>query len=169
MSQTGAPSGGGGPQTPEENAGTSRRDFLNEIAGTALCVAGLGAVVVTVKYLSPNVLFEPPTSFRVGSPDDYPVNSVTYFADQQVYLVRIPAGFFALSSICTHLGCITQWKPELDLIACPCHGSRFSRDGAVLHGPAPRPLPHFAVRQAADGTLMVDKLETVPPAEILRA
>ena len=146
-----------------------RRDFLNEIAGAALGLAGLGAVAVTVKYLSPNVLFEPPTSFRVGSPDDYPVNSVTLFADQQVYLVRSQAGFMALSSICTHLGCITQWKPELEMIACPCHGSRFHKDGTVEHGPAPRALPHFALRLTADGGLLVDKLEVVPPTQVLRA
>ncbi len=149
--------------------GIERRDFLNGIAGAALGIAGLGAVAVTVKYLSPNVLFEPPTSFRVGNPDDYPVNSVTYFADQQVYLVRSQAGFMALSSICTHLGCITQWKPELELIACPCHGSRFHKDGTVEHGPAPRALSHFALRLTADGSLLVDKLEVVPPTQVLRA
>ncbi len=157
-----------GPPAAEKQE-TSRREFLNEIAGAALGIAGLGAAVVTVSYLSPNVLFEPPTSFRVGSPDDYPVNSVTYFADQQVYLVRNSAGFFAVSSICTHLGCITQWKPEADQIACPCHGSRFGRDGAVLHGPAPRPLPHFGVRLLADGSLLVDKLEIVPLTQVLKA
>ncbi len=149
--------------------GIDRRDFLNEIAAAALGLAGLGALTVTIRYLSPNVLFEPPTSFRAGSPEDYPVNSVTYFADQQVYLVRSQAGFFALSSICTHLGCITQWKPDLDLIACPCHGSRFLKDGSVEHGPAPRALPHFAIRVTGDGNLLIDKLEVVPATQVLRA
>ncbi len=159
---------GGNMQAPGSGQ-TGRRDFLNEITGAALGIAGLGAIAVTIKYLSPNVLFEPPTSFRVGSPDDYPVNSVTYIANQQVYLVRVPGGFFALSSICTHLGCLTQWKPELDLIGCPCHGSRFNKDGTVQHGPAPRPLPHFAIRLTADGNLLVDKLEVVPSTQLLQA
>ncbi len=145
-----------------------RRDFLNAIATAALAVAGVGAAVVTVEYLSPNVLFEPPTSFRIGVPENYAMDSVTYFPEQQVYIVRIPAGFSALSAICTHLGCITQWNPSLDLIACPCHGSRFAKDGAVEHGPAPRPLEHFAMRIMPDGTLMVDKLETVPINQILK-
>ncbi len=145
-----------------------RRDFLNAIATAALAVAGVGAAVVTVEYLSPNVLFEPPTSFRIGVPENYAMDSVTYFPEQQVYIVRVPAGFSALSAICTHLGCITQWNPSLDLIACPCHGSRFAKDGAVEHGPAPRPLEHFAMRIMPDGTLMVDKLETVPINQILK-
>ena len=146
----------------------NRRDFLDEVAGAALGITGLGATVVTVTYLSPNVLFEPPTRFRVGHPDDYPVDSVTYIRDQQVYIVRMLQGFYAVSAVCTHLGCITEWRSEDRVIACPCHGSRFEKDGTKLAGPAPRPLPHFAIRLAPDGELMVDKLETVKPAEVLK-
>jgi cytochrome b6-f complex iron-sulfur subunit len=156
------------PKQGEPASAGTRRDFLNEVAAGALGLAGLGSVVVTVKYLSPNVLFEPPTSFRVGTPDDYPVSSVTYFADQKVYLVRTVAGFFAMSAVCTHLGCITQWHPEADLIECPCHGSRFKRNGAVVHGPAPRALPHFSLRLMPDGTLMVDKLDIVKQSQVLK-
>ena len=157
-----------GQQGNEGESGVTRRDFLNEIAAAALGVTGLGATVVTFKYLSPNVLFEPPTQFRAGSPDDFPVNSVTYIQDQQVYIVRMAAGFYAVSAVCTHLGCITQWKPEDNQIACPCHGSKFTREGAKLAGPAPRALPHFAVRVATDGQLLVDKLETVNETQVLK-
>ncbi len=155
-------------QANEIGGEMERRDFLNGIAAAALGTTVVGAGVVTVEYLSPNVLFEPPTSFRIGTPDDYPVDSVTYIADQKVYIVRTSGGFFAESAICTHLGCITQWKPELNLIACPCHGSRFNRDGTVVHGPAPRPLPHFAIRLMPDGSLQVDKLDIVPEEQILK-
>jgi len=145
-----------------------RRDFFNEIAACALAVAGIGATVVTVEYSSPNVLFEPPTTFRAGSLDDYPVNSVTYIQEQQVYIVRTEEGLWAMTAVCTHLGCITQWKPELNQVACPCHGSKYARNGNVDAGPAPRPLPHFAVRVTADGALEVDKLETIKETEILK-
>jgi cytochrome b6-f complex iron-sulfur subunit len=157
-----------GHEKPEEKSGVTRRDFFKEIAGGALTIAGLGAAVVTVKYASPNVLFEPPTTFRAGSPDDYPVNSVTYIQDQQVYIVRTDKGMWALSAVCTHLGCITQWKPESDQIACPCHGSKFQRTGIVQAGPAPRPLPHFSLALGEDGNLVVDKLEVVKEIEILK-
>ena len=153
---------------PEGKNTVTRRDFFNEIAGGALTIAGIGAVVVTVKYASPNVLFEPPTTFRAGSPDDYPVNSVTYLQDQQVYIVRTDKGMWALSAVCTHLGCITEWKPESNQVACPCHGSKFSRTGNVEAGPAPRPLPHFAVTVGEDGVLVVDKLDVVIETEILK-
>jgi cytochrome b6-f complex iron-sulfur subunit len=157
-----------GPIRVGQGGEINRRDFLGEVAEVALGITGLGATVVTVEYLSPNVLFEPPTRFRVGHPDDYPVDSVTYIRDQQVYIVRMSQGFCAVSAVCTHLGCITEWKSEDRVIACPCHGSRFEKDGTKLAGPAPRPLPHFAIRLAPDGELMVDKLETVKPTEALK-
>lgn len=159
---------GGAPEV-EKKGSVTRRDFFNEIAGAALGVAGLGGAVVTVKFLSPNVLFEPPTRFRVGTPDDYPANSVTYIQDQQVYILRSADGFYAVSAVCTHLGCITQWKPEDNQIECPCHGSKFKRNGTVVAGPAPRTLPHFAIRLMPDGGLLVDKLEIVGETQILKA
>jgi cytochrome b6-f complex iron-sulfur subunit len=168
MSSSDALSEGLGRQKPDAESNVTRRDFLNEVAAAALGVAGLGATAVTVKYLSPNVLFEPPTQFRAGAPDDFPVNSVTYIRDQQVYVVRMSAGFYAVSAVCTHLGCITQWKPEENQIACPCHGSKFTREGAKVAGPAPRALPHFAVRLAPDGQLLVDKLEIVKETQVLK-
>ena len=156
-------------ESPEEPSGSvSRRDFLNEITFSALGIAGVGSAVVTYLYLSPNVLFEPPTSFRAGSPDDYPANSVTFLLAQQVYIVRTKYGFYAVSAICTHLGCITQWKPEDELIECPCHGSKFTRAGVKLVGPAPRPLPHFSITLTLDGELRVDKLEMIKPSQTLK-
>jgi len=146
-----------------------RRDFLNEVTLGALGVAGLGSVAVTYQFFSPNVLFEPSPTFRAGSPDLYPVHSVTFLQDQQVYIVRVPEGFYAVSAVCTHLGCVTQWKPEAGMIACPCHGSKFQADGTKIDGPAPRPLPHFAISLTADGELLVDKLQYIKPEQALKA
>ena len=146
----------------------SRRDFLNDVASGALGIAGLGAMVVTYRFLSPNALFEPSTTFRAGNPDLYPVNSVTFNQDQQVYIVRIQDGFYAVSAVCTHLGCITQWKPDANMIACPCHGSKFKSDGTKVEGPAPRSLPHFIITLTADGELLVNKMETIKPEQALR-
>jgi cytochrome b6-f complex iron-sulfur subunit len=152
----------------EQSVDVNRRDFLNEIAFSALGIAGAGSAVVGYRYLSPNVLFEPPTKFRAGNPDLYPINTVTNLPDQQVYIVRTPDGFYALSSICTHLGCITQWKPEDGLIECPCHGSKFQPSGVKVAGPAPRPLPHYEITLTVDGELQVNKLEVVDPSKVLK-
>jgi cytochrome b6-f complex iron-sulfur subunit len=146
----------------------SRRDFLNEITLGALGIAGLGGGALTYQYFSPNVLFEPATTFRAGNPDLYPVNSVTYLQEQQVYIVRTSGGFYAVSAVCTHLGCVTQWKAEAGLIACPCHGSKFHADGKKIEGPAPRPLPHYEINLTADGELQVDKLRVIKSDQVLK-
>jgi cytochrome b6-f complex iron-sulfur subunit len=156
-------------QSKSHNAnGITRRDFLNEITTAALGITGLGGVAVTLNYISPNVLFEPPARFHIGPSEDYPVNSVTFLRDQQVFIVRIATGFFAVSAICTHLGCITEWKPDDNLIECPCHGSKYKRDGTKVAGPAPRSLPHFNIQVGPDGQLVVDKLSVVPYSQVLR-
>lgn len=169
MSDEEKPSASGEGAKAQGNDGVTRRDFLNEVTLGALGIAGLGSVIVTYQYFSPNVLFEPPTTFRAGNPGLFPVNSVTYLQDQQVYIVRTAQGFYAVSAVCTHLGCITAWHPEHDLIECPCHGSKFKPDGAKVEGPAPRPLPHFSITLTADGELLVDKLQIVNPTQVLKA
>src|SRR5579863_2332827 len=98
------------PENQPEEVHASRRDFLSAIPLAALGIAGLGAGAVTVNYISPNVLFEPPAKFRVGNPEDYLANSVNYLREQQLFIVRTADGFFAVSAVCTHLGCITEWK-----------------------------------------------------------
>jgi hypothetical protein len=87
-------SSGPEPEKKAEQNQVTRRDFFNEVAVGALGIAAAGATIVTIKYLSPNVLFEPPTRFRAGHPDDYPVNSVAYFQEQKVFIVRTSEGGF---------------------------------------------------------------------------
>lgn len=145
----------------------SRRRFSKLTVG-AMGAAALGGAALVANYLDPGLLFAPPPRFRAGKPAEYAVNSVTFFGDEKVYLVRTAQGFFAESAVCTHQHCTTHWNPQAQLIECPCHGSRYRRDGEVVHGPAPLPLPHFALLLQPDGTLLVDKTRTVKLGTLLK-
>jgi cytochrome b6-f complex iron-sulfur subunit len=69
-------------------------------------------------------------------------------------------GVYAVSMVCTHLGCIV--KAEGGGFACPCHGSRFALDGSVAKGPAPKALPWLSVSAVSGDTFIVDESATVP-------
>ncbi len=143
---------------PEQPPTFSRRHFLELIGLGAIGVTAVGSMVLSGEYLSPNVVKEPPTRFKIGPPEDYPPGSVTLKKGQKVFIVRAKEGYFyALSAVCTHLGCIANWKAEDGIVACPCHGSKFDREGNVIAGPAPRPLQRFAMSLDDQRQLVVDK------------
>ena len=143
------------PQKPEP---FTRRHFLELVGIGAIGVTVAGSMMLSGEYLSPNVVKEPPTRFKIGTPENYPPGSVTFHKEQKVFIVRAREGYFyALSAVCTHLGCIANWKAEEGIVACPCHGSKFDRDGNVITGPAPRALPRFAMALDDGGQLVVDK------------
>ncbi len=145
-----------------------RREFFTKLGLGSLGLASAGALAFYYRYLSPSVLFEPSPIVNAGPLDRYPAGSVTLDVDSAIYLVHIAEGYFSLSAICTHLGCMTAWKPELNMIACPCHGSRFNREGQKLAGPAPKPLPWLKTWLSDDGELMVDRSVTIPQLQFLR-
>lgn len=139
-----------------------RRQFV-KVGATSLGVAGLGACVFGFRYLSPNVLYEPSPIVSVGRPERYTIGSVTLDSRFGIFVVRAQEGFYALSAVCTHLGCLSTWKPDADAIVCPCHGSSFRRDGTTIAGPAPEPLPWLKMWLSDDGHLIVDRSTTLPP------
>ncbi len=147
----------------------TRRYFLEAVGGGAIGIAAAGSVVLTAQFLSPNVLREPPSKFKAGVPEEFPVGSITLNKEQKVFIVRAKEGYFyALSAVCTHLGCIANWKSEEGIIACPCHGSKFDKGGRLLEGPAPRPLPRFSMTTDDQGELIVDKGVVVGEEVILK-
>jgi cytochrome b6-f complex iron-sulfur subunit len=153
------------PDSPEE---MSRRRFFVKLGVGSVAVATLGTAAFSYEYLSPNVLYEPSPIVDVGKPDIYPPDSVTMDPQAAIYIVRTAQGFFTLSAICTHLGCLTQYKPDLGIIACPCHGSKFTTEGVKIAGPAPRPLPWFHMWVSDEGDLMVDRSNPLTIKQLVR-
>lgn len=155
-------------QPPRRDERLSRRHFC-QLTGLAACTAAAGgATVLTADFLRPRALFEPSTRFVAGLPEAFDTGTVLTDQDHRAYVIRSPDGFRALSSVCTHLGCITRYQPDQRVIACPCHGSRFSLDGEVLAGPAPRPLPQFQMALTTDGEIEVDTGVLVPEGTVFK-
>ncbi len=65
-----------------------------------------------------------------------------------VFLVRDREGIFALRARCTHLGCKPIWNGKI--FHCPCHGSEFTMEGDVIHGPATRHLEALLIKKEGD-------------------
>jgi cytochrome b6-f complex iron-sulfur subunit len=145
-----------------------RRNFFVKLGLGSLTIAAAGTAAFAYQFLSPNVLYEPSPVVNAGKPENYLLDSVTLDVNSGIYIINAREGFFALGAICTHLGCMTAWTQELGIIACPCHGSKFKRDGQKIEGPAPRPLPWLRTWLSDDGDLMIDRATTVRPMEFLR-
>ena len=138
-----------------------RRGWLAMAAGwSAFLLGGIPAFATMIlRYLFPNVLFEPPQSFKIGYPDEFEIGKVDlrFKKEFSVWIVRNEIGMYALSTVCTHLGCTPNWLDTERKFKCPCHGSGFRPTGINFEGPAPRPLERFKIYLADDGQIIVDK------------
>lgn len=155
--------------TPE----IERRSFLESVSAVLLSPvfiawsAFVGSLTVSglavARFMMPNVLVEPPTKFKIGPPNDYAAGTVStkWQAQFNIWVVNGEVDgaqmIYALSTVCTHLGCTPNWLEGEQKFKCPCHGSGFYKNGVNFEGPAPRPLERVGIRLAEDGMLEVDK------------
>lgn len=138
----------------------TRREFPFLAIGWAMFTAAMAAGLTAAgRFMFPNVLTEPPSTFTAGFPEDFAIGVVdTRFKERyQVWIVRDEEGIYALSTICTHLGCTPNWLEAESKFKCPCHGSGFYASGINFEGPAPRPLERVGVSLAEDGQVLIDK------------
>jgi cytochrome b6-f complex iron-sulfur subunit len=133
-----------------------RRDFLGLAAvwsaAVSLGVAALGAIRLPM----PSVFPESNSRVKLGPCGPFLATRMTPVPEHRLWIYSDEAGLYAISAICTHLGCIVSQNGE-EGFHCPCHGSRFDEQGKVTQGPAPKPLMYLQLRMAADGQLVVDK------------
>ncbi len=136
-----------------------RRHWLVKVTWWTFLGSVTAMVGASLRMLSPRVTFEPPPVFKAGFPGEYAVGEVSerWKKKHGVWIVRTEAGFYSLSTKCTHLGCTPNWIETEEKFKCPCHGSGFYRSGVNFEGPAPRPLERFRIALAEDGQLLVDR------------
>jgi len=151
---------------PKANTGEdmSRRGFFSwaAVAWVGFSAAIGGCVTAMGRFMFPNVLFEPPTTFKAGYPQDVGSGVVdTRFVDKYgVWIVNNEGKLFALIAICTHLGCPPAWLETQNKFKCPCHGSGYYKNGINFEGPTPRPLERARIFLSPDdGQIVVDKAQ----------
>jgi len=139
----------------------NRRHFLRDVGiGTAL--VALGAFLWgSLRFLRPPLTTKQVTDVVIGRPEQYALPSMTFIRPARAWLGRDEKGFYALSAVCTHLGCTV----EKDAVGfhCPCHGSQFSAAGKNLRGPATKPLAPLAVTLNAQSELVIHLQKIVSP------
>ena len=147
---------------PAGPASPPRRRFIFTWLGfawTVFALATVSALSTVMRFMFPNVLFEPKQIFKIGFPEDYKVGEVSLRWKEKfgIWVVRTHEDIYVLSTICTHLGCTPNWLASENKFKCPCHGSGFRKSGINFEGPAPRPLERFGVARSDDGQILVDK------------
>ncbi len=137
----------------------TRRDFLSRLAPAALigAVAAWGGSLL--KFTMPTLLPQETKKIKLGMPTDYPSGTVLQFEQDRVVLFSDNDGVYAISTTCTHLGCVVNWTGRG--FECPCHGSKFGITGTVTQGPAPSGLLWYKVELLPSGQLAIDLNSTV--------
>jgi cytochrome b6-f complex iron-sulfur subunit len=142
----------------------TRRAWIG-LSWGAFAAASAAALAATGRFMFPNVLNEPPQQFKAGFPNEYGMGVDERWKEKfGIWIVRAPddiaahaSGFYALITVCTHLGCTPNYLAAETKFKCPCHGSGYRLTGVNFEGPAPRPLERARIVLAEDGQILVDK------------
>ncbi len=135
----------------------NRREFLAYSWTAAVSVVAVQQVVATGLLMYPRFKAgEFGGDFLLGLTSALPDLSASPQGDPigKFWLVNTEQGPRALYMVCTHLGCLYKWVEANRRFECPCHGSKFTREGEYIEGPAPRSLDQFVVEIQEGGTVV---------------
>jgi Rieske Fe-S protein len=116
----------------------SRRDFLSMATQVALWLSSALGLIGLWRFLAYQPPSPVPHEFDLGPQDNYPPGSITPIPQANAVVIHSDQDYRAISLVCPHLGCIVEARD--DGYTCPCHGSRFDKNGAVLRGPSTHDL-----------------------------
>ncbi len=133
----------------------NRRRMLTWLSSFGLFGSAVLSAFSNFVFIKPRATYGQPQRFNIGKPDEFPSGTRIALEAKRVCVIREGNKIAAISTTCTHLGCIVGISDTG--FACPCHGSRYDTDGTVTGGPAPKPLPWYKVTLAPNGELEIDK------------
>ncbi|MCI5132640.1 MAG: ubiquinol-cytochrome c reductase iron-sulfur subunit [Candidatus Electrothrix sp. EH2] len=127
-----------------------RRNFLRDMISWTGAFIGTALLYPLFRFAGFTVKPKP-RHIKVAAP--LPVSG--FHAERDFILFARGEQAWAVSRICTHLGCRVNFLEDKQFIECPCHQSRFTAQGKCLRGPAERDLPVYevAVQKNADGAI----------------
>jgi Rieske Fe-S protein len=135
---------------------SSRRDFLRTVVLTAASLVMVGSASRADGFAATYVDVGPVSQFADG---DWTRVVLPATFDQEVIFVRKAAGkpahYEALSSRCTHRGCVVAYASAQHEFVCPCHGGVYNDSGVNISGPPPSPLPSLATKVNTKKHLLV--------------
>ncbi len=149
------------PKPSNASAAEPRRGFLTWLSSFALAGSAVISAFANLVFLKPRATYGQPSRFSIGRPDEYPSGARISLDARRICVTRDGNKLAAISTTCTHLGCIVAVADTG--FSCPCHGSRYDQDGNVTAGPAPQALPWYQVTLAPNGDLIVDTSIRVKP------
>ena len=135
----------------------NRREFLAYSWSAAVGIVTAQSLVATGLLMYPRFKAgEFGGDFLLGSSSGLPSLEAAPQSDPigKFWLVNTDEGPRALYMVCTHLGCLYKWVDANKRFECPCHGSKFTREGDYLEGPAPRSLDQFVVEVTQNGSVV---------------
>jgi cytochrome b6-f complex iron-sulfur subunit len=96
--------------------------------------------------------------FPVGKAGDVlpkPTDPPFHNTDGKFWLSNVNGMIIALYDVCVHLGCLYAWQEVTGRFECPCHGSKYQKDGTYIEGPAPRSLDRMVISYVGAGNQVV--------------
>ncbi|WP_035588450.1 QcrA and Rieske domain-containing protein [Hippea jasoniae] len=117
------------------DAKIDRRKFLESAAGW-LSIAGIASLSLPFSKL----LKSTSHSFNIQVKLSTLKEGVNFLKKPPLFIIKNKNHIEIYDAHCTHMGCILQFNENDKIFECPCHGSRFTVAGKVIHGPATKPL-----------------------------
>lgn len=145
-----------------ETEPVTRREFLNYAWGAAMAFVLVETGIASFNFALPR--FKEGQfggTFNLGTASTMPQIGAAPLQnlDGAFWLVNDDDGARALYRVCTHLGCLYEWKGQTSRFECPCHGSKFQHNGKFIEGPAPRSLDQFTMSLEKDGQVIAESAE----------
>lgn len=142
-----------------------RREFITKALYGTLALLGLGFLFAGIKVLAPSSRQEKALAwFPLVPEDEVPRSGVkkselvyTLSGKERkarVFIVSTAGKLTVLSAVCSHLGCLVNYRKESREFVCPCHGGKYDINGRNIAGPPPAPLTAYPV-EVKNGMVMV--------------